>query len=301
MADKTFGVKVTEEVYDKAKATVEMSGLTGKDWLEKVISLYELNSLKDGISSDYSNDLAELEVHTTRIYSLISNMVARSTYLKDHAVKEVSDKLDSKEGIIAELQEKNRSLKLSISDLEEQHKEASKHALTLENTLVSMQNTIDNNQALINEYKEKNDTLSGLVTKYQGYADENEALKKAFEVEKASLVQQLNEQQTAYTEQIHQLKQAKQQAYERVRELETTLENAQLNYTRELEIMQERKDLEREKALVEVEREYQAKLQAQNDKYNDKVAEMHAESERIRGNYEAKLEATVISTENKKK
>ncbi|UDK94803.1 hypothetical protein EYB33_00710 (plasmid) [Lysinibacillus sphaericus] len=178
MADKTFGVKVTEEVYDKAKAAVEMSGLTGKDWLEKVIALYELNSLKDGISSDYSNDLAELEVHTTRIYSLISNMVARSTYLKDHAVKEVSDKLDSKEGIITELQEKNKSLKASISDLEEQHKVASKHALTLENTLVSMQNTIDNNQALINEYKEKNDTLSGLVTKYQGYADENEALKK---------------------------------------------------------------------------------------------------------------------------
>ncbi|MGY4793824.1 hypothetical protein ACVNNN_02385 [Lysinibacillus fusiformis] len=66
-----------------------------------------------------------------------------------------------------------------------------------------------------------------------------------------------------------------------------------MNYTRDLEIMQERKDLEREKALVEVEREYQAKLQAQNDKYNDKVAEMHAENERIRAGYEAKLDALV--------
>ena len=84
---------------------------------------------------------------------------------------------------------------------------------------------------------------------------------------------------------------AQQQANARIRELETTLENAQLNYTRELEIMQERKDLEREKALVEVERTYQAKLQAQNDKYNDKVAEMHAENERIRQNYESRLEA----------
>ncbi|WP_156312253.1 hypothetical protein [Lysinibacillus contaminans] len=49
--------------------------------------------------------------------------------------------------------------------------------------------------------------------------------------------------------------------------------------------------MEREKALVEVERNYQAKLQAQNEKYNDKVAEMHAENERIRASYEAKLEA----------
>lgn len=76
MADKTLGFKVTEEVYDKAKAIIDTSGLTAKDWWKKT-ALYELNSLKDGISGDYSNDLAELEVHTTRIYALISNMVAR--------------------------------------------------------------------------------------------------------------------------------------------------------------------------------------------------------------------------------
>ena len=111
-------------------------------------------------------------------------------------------------------------------------------------------------------------------------------------------MQQLNAQQTASSNQIHQLEQAQQQANERVRELETALENAQLYYTRELEIIQERKDLEREKALVEVERTYQAKLQAQNDKYNDKVAEMHAENERIRGNYESRLEA--FNQDNKK-
>lgn len=291
MADKTLGIKVTEEVYDKAKATIEMSGLTAKDWLEKAVALYELNSLKDGISGDYSNDLAELEVHTTRIYSLISNMIARSTYLKDHAVKEITDKLEGKEGIITDLQEQNKSLKVTISTLEEQHKLSSENAVALEEKLTSMQNSLDNNQALINEYKEKNDTLSGLVTKYQGYAEENEALKTAFEAEKASLVQQLNEQQTTSTEQIHKLEHAQQQANERIRELEKVLENAQLNHARELEIMQERKDLEREKALVEVEREYQAKLQTQNEKYNDKVAEMHTENERIRTNYEAKLEA----------
>ena len=157
--------------------------------------------------------------------------------------------------------------------------------------LDEQKSTIDNGNLLINEYKEKNDTLSGLVTRYQGYAEENEALKTAFAAEKASLLQQLNEQQTASSDQIRQLEQVHQHANERVRELEKTLENAQLNYTRELEIMQERKDLEREKALVEVERTYQAKLQAQNDKYNDKVAEMHVENERIRQNYESRLEA----------
>ncbi|MEK4231239.1 hypothetical protein [Solibacillus sp. FSL H8-0538] len=43
-------------------------------------------------------------------------------------------------------------------------------------------------------------------------------------------------------------------------------------------------NVKREKALVEGERADQATLQAQNEKYNDKLAEMHAENERIRGN-----------------
>lgn len=36
---------------------------------------------------------------------------------------------------------------------------------------------LDNNQALIIEYKEKNDVLNGLVAQYKGYGDENETLK----------------------------------------------------------------------------------------------------------------------------
>ena len=54
-----------------------------KERIEKAFDLYELNSLNDGTSGDYSNDLAELEVHKTRIYILISNMITRSSYLKD--------------------------------------------------------------------------------------------------------------------------------------------------------------------------------------------------------------------------
>ena len=239
-------------------------------------------------------DLTELELHTTRIYELVINMIQQSVYLKDHAVKDVSDKLESKEGIITELQAKLAEMKEQVNQLTTENKQFARQQFVLHKQLDEQKSTIDNSNLLINEYKEKNDTLSGLVTKYQGYAEENEALKTTFKTEKASLVQQLNAQQTASSDQIHQLEQAQQ----RVRELETALENAQLYYTRELEIIQERKDLEREKALVEVERTYQAKVQAQNDKYNDKVAEMHAENERIRGNYESRLEA--FNKDNKK-
>lgn len=299
MADKTFGVKVNEEMYEKAKMVIESSGISSKDWFEKAVALYEMNSIKQG-SSDYTQDLTELEHHTTRMYELIVNMIQRSVYLKDHAVKDISDKLDLKEALISDFQLQFLKFKEEITlksntviSLQEKEKE-------FKEKLKANETTLENNQALIAEYKDKNDTLSGLVARYQGYAEENEALKAAFEVEKASLVQQLNEQRTTAAEQIRKLEQAQQQANERARKLENNLDNAQLNHTRDFEIMQERKDLEREKALVEIEREYQAKLQAQNDKYNDKIAEMHTENERIRGNYEARLDALVKDNQGEK-
>ena len=282
MADKTLGIKVTEEVYEKAQATIAMSGLTAKDWLEKAVALYEINSLKDGISGDYSNDLAELEVHTTRIYTLISNMVARSTYLKDHAVKEVTDKLEGKESIISELQEQNKTLKATISALEEQQKSATENATALEDKLTSMQNALHNNQALINEYKEKNDTLSGLVTKYSSYSDDNERLKAEMATTKADLTERAVAAEKANEQLAHHLKEA-----------EELLAKAKEQHKTELGMLSEKKDIEREKALVALERANQEQFTAANEKIRslyDEIAQLRASYEEQLGNLKQEID-----------
>ena len=284
MADKTLGIKVTEEVYEKAQATIAMSGLTAKDWLEKAVALYEINSLKDGISGDYSNDLAELEVHTTRIYTLISNMVARSTYLKDHAVKEVTDKLEGKESIISELQEQNKSLKTTISTLEEQQKSATENATALEDKLSSMQNALHNNQALINEYKEKNDTLSGLITKYSSYADDNERLKAEMATTKADLTDRAVAAEKANEQLSHHLK-----------EVEELLAKAKEQHKIELSMLSEKKDIEREKALVVLERANQEQLTAANEK----IRSLYDEIAELRASHEAQINALKLELQNK--
>lgn len=104
MADKTYGFKVSEELQEKVKLVIDTSSLSAKDWLEHAVALYEMTAIKQG-SSDYTQDLTELEHHTTRMYELIVNMIQRSVYLKDHVVKEVADKLESNESIITDLQQ----------------------------------------------------------------------------------------------------------------------------------------------------------------------------------------------------
>lgn len=284
MADKTLGIKVTEEVYEKAQATIAMSGLTAKDWLEKAVALYEINSLKDGISGDYSNDLAELEVHTTRIYTLISNMVARSTYLKDHAVKEVTDKLEGQESIISELQEQNKSLKATISALEEQQKLANENAIAQEDNLISMQNALHNNQALIDEYKEKNDTLNGLVTKYSSYADDNERLKAEMATTKADL-----------TERAVVAEKANEQLEYHLKEAEDLLAKTKEQHKNEISMLSEKKDIEREKALVALERANQEQLTAANEK----IRSLYDEIAQLRATHEEQLNALKVEIRNK--
>ena len=285
MADKTFGVKASDETFEKAQLLIDSSGLTSKEWFERILALYEMNTIKQG-SSDYTQDLTELEHHTTRIFELVVNMVQRSDYLKDHAVKEVADKLGSKEAIIIELQQQNNRFKSEHAQKHEEVKILQKEMEQLKREFASNQTILDNNQALIEEYKQKSEILKDLVEQYKGFAEENEQLKNSIEQEK----QRTNEEKAETMKNISKLESNLQQAEHSMRELTTDLKNTKESCEREIAILQERKDIEREKAVVDLEREFQTKLQAQNDKYNNKVAELYAENERIRVSYEDKLE-----------
>jgi chromosome segregation ATPase len=229
-------------------------------------------------ATDYSQDLNELEVHTTRIYELISNMVQRSIYIKDHAVKEVSDRLEQKEAIIGEYQEKAKvaieELKLAqelIKELEEDEAELSKQ---LDQSL----STNQNNQLLINEYKEKNDTLSGLVAKYQVYADENEKLKEQFAHDREQLQLQVKEISIQNGDQQDEIKELKQQ-----------VQALKDHHVIELERLTEKLSYEKDKGLLDLEREYQQKLLQANEKYNNRIKEMYEEINSTRKEYEGRI------------
>ena len=277
MADKTFGVKVSEDLYEKVKLMIESSGNSAKEWFEKAVSLTEMNAIKQG-ATDYSQDISELEIHTTRIYELVANMIQRSIYIKDHAVKEYADKLDQKESIISEYQSK-------ASVAIEEAKEAKQAATTLEKEKEELLKQLEearsvniNNKLLIDEYKEKNDTLSGLVSKYQSYAEENEELKEKFTVERERLQSQVNEVivQNDYQQ-------------DEIKELKQRIESMKTSHEIELERLVERKDYEKDRAVLEAERNYQEKLLTANNEYNEKIRELYSEISNVRKEYEDRI------------
>jgi chromosome segregation ATPase len=277
MADKTFGVKVSEDLYEKVKLLIENSGDSSKEWFEKAVAVAEMQSVKQG-AVDYRQDLTELEVHTTRIYELISNMVQRSIYIKDHAVKEVSDKLEQKEAIIGEYQEKTKKAIEESTATGEILKALEQEKNELAKQLESLKATNENNQLLIHEYKEKNDTLSGLVSKYQSFAEENGKLKEEHSKERERLQSQVREVMGQNADQ-----------QEEIKALERRMESLQTNHAIELERVVERKDVEREKALLEIEREYQHKLTQANSEYTNTLKELYEQLNNMRNDHEAQI------------
>jgi len=270
MADKTFGFKVSEDLYEKVKTVIETSGITSKDWFERAVALYEMNAIKQG-SSDYTQDLTELEHHTTRMYELIANMIERSIHLKDQAVKDVADKLESKESIITDLQEHVKQLKIELSLSREEVEASVKRASESEEKLKASQGMLETNQALVSEYKEKNDTLNGLVVKYQAYADENEQLKKAFENEKTEMLREAMEERATLTKQVDEWTEKFRTSSEELRTLRQQAEQEKANYEREIAMVSERKELEKERAVVE-----------QRSLHNEEVRKLYDEMANLR-------------------
>jgi FtsZ-binding cell division protein ZapB len=278
--EKTFGFKSTDEDYSLFEEAFKHSGFPSKDeWMKSLVNREVLESVKEA-NHEFKQPLAELQVHTSRIYELVVNMVNQSVYLRDHAVKEVSDKLEQRESIIGEYQEKAKNALEESKTISEALKALEQEKNELAKQLDNQKATSENNQLLINEYKEKNDTLSGLVTKYQSFAEENEKLKTEHATERERLQSQVKEVMGQNTDQQEELKTLKRQ-----------IESLQSNHAIELERVVERKDVEREKALLEIEREHQQKLTETNKEYTNTLKGLYEQINEMRKSHEAQLEA----------
>jgi len=283
---KTLGFKVSTELHNKVKEKIDASGLTAKDWIEKAVALTETNSIKEG-SIEHRQDLNELEVHTTRIYELVSNMIQRSVVLKESAVRELTERVEQKDTIISEYQLKTKEAIEESKLANELAKELEKEKEDLEKQVEQLQSTNENNQALIGEYKEKIDTLSGLVTKYQAFEEENKKLTEEFSKQRERLQSQVKEITLQTQDQKDEIKELKQ-----------TIESLKNNHATELERTAEKKDFEKDRALLELEKDYQNKLTTTHEEHNEKVKQLYDEMAAIRKDYEAKIEE--LKDQNKK-
>jgi chromosome segregation ATPase len=284
--EKTFGFKASDDDHSSFEEAFQLSGFTSKDeWMKSLISKERLDNIKEG-HQEYKQDLNELQMHTSRIYELTANMIQRANYLQDAAVRGLDEKLASRDLTITELQNNVKTLKEQLSAAEEGFKQNEGEKTELSGQLEEMRAANSNNQDLIKEYKEKVDTLSSLVNEYKGYAAENVELKQAHTAEKEQMKTEFAEKESEMVSSIEKLKATARDQAALIEQLEAKLnkavedhkgelENQKVNFNNQLTQLTDRKELEKERAILKVEREYQAKLAALQEQYNEKITRLY--------------------------
>lgn len=269
MADSTFGVKVSEETKEKVSRMIEASGMTSKEWFESVLRLVEVQQLKEE-AKDFSKDLSELEVHTNRINQLVANMVQRAVHEKEDVERKIEEIKASKDNVILGLQKENGLLQERLEQMKEEYQRAQDEREEAFRQRNQLQEAVESHRALMAEYKEKIDTLSGLVAEYQSAAQEGQALRE----ENRSLQQALAQAK----KEIERVTAEAQRAREALENKHAeTLAQLQEKHKLELERLAERKEIEKERELLRVRAELQDKQQKMIEAYTQKIESLYEE------------------------
>lgn len=264
---EVFSVKVEEDLKARIKSLISESGKEGNDFMEQIVKLYELNMAKD-IMPSAMGDVEELQAVTKRIYDIFVGLIERSSNL-----------MKDKEGVLREeIEKKNRAISLIQGQLDKTLEELESFRTENQNLNVKyqelkndisvfetrMQEQDKNNkellrskEELITEYKEKNDTLNGIISEYQSYKDKNNVLA-------ASIEKMKNEM-----EQVEKKVQEKEKS-------EDKLKNQMEQLKSQNEVAISKVQMEKEKALLELREKHQSKLEELSNEHNSRVEEYNA-------------------------
>lgn len=266
MADLTWSVKMPEELKDKVGKKLLDSGLTGKEFMESLLSSYELQMVKFK-RPEIVSDLQELEALSKRLCSIYVNLGEKMTSIltdKENGYKEV---LKEKDESIKNQVEKVRLLESSEKELKEKVSNAEREKDILAGEKVKLERRTEKeitqlkevngaHKAVIEEYKEKTDTLKGLVVELKGYKKEVEKLQGELEQER----DKRKELQLSFTEAEKNLKMS-----------EDELIRKEEYFKKEIKSLKEQSVYEKDKALLDLEKSLRNEMQVLREEYNGKV------------------------------
>jgi len=260
----TWSVKMTDGLKEKISGSLQESGLTGKEFMEVLLNTYE-QVKKD--RPEITPDLDELETLTKRICAIYVNVGERITTLlndKDNSYKAlVAEKTDLARTLQKRITELENSLKDKITIAKELAAEKDKIQEEKINLELRQQKEIQqlaeinqSNKSLIEEYRQKNDTLTGLLAEYETYKNQIQELKKEVNLEKikrAGAEDKFKKAEDALNKNKEKLFQAEER------------------YKAQIESIIEQQSFEKEKALLEQEKSLRNELQAEREEYNNRI------------------------------
>ncbi|NLD45761.1 MAG: hypothetical protein GX660_00985 [Clostridiaceae bacterium] len=256
--DATWSVRMPEDVKEKITSMITESGLNAKDFISQIIQSYELKEVRK-MQPVMDADIEELSLLTGRIHNLFINLCERVSSFQQQREEEFGVKLSEKDGMLAVFNDRIRVQEQKLIQYDENMVVLKKQYEDVWQQHTQTVEMCEAQKALVLEYREKNDTLTGLLSEYQEYRHQIESLKQAMEEEKilrCDIESKLREKDNE------------------IRQLKTLVEDTQKTAELQLQQRLESLNIEKEKYILTLQKEQQNKLETAQQQYADKVKEL---------------------------
>lgn len=266
MGQETWGLKLDAELKEKLQGIIKEDFESSKDFMEQVISLYELDKLKQG-ENVLTAEIEELESLTRRINGIFINANAKINTMLQDKDSRAEQQQELKQKLIERLQnditklEQDKEQMSSINDSLTAMNEDYKQQV---NQLTKSTETLEE---LVSEYKEKNDLLTGTLTEYKVEHENNKLLQE----QNRGLQDKIHELNVVSTEQAKQIIESDKKLQEQAEKHENELQELLRKHEDELDTVKAKAELEANMKLLEIQQEHQAKMQALQEKHNAEI------------------------------
>lgn len=256
--DSTWSVRIPDDLKEKITNIVTESGLNTKDFLANIIQSYELK-MAGTEQTLFEPDIDELRSITGRMNSIYVNIFERMGNFQRAKELEFEEKITKKNEMLIVFNTKIKDLETQASAFQSQSDQLKQTKEELKEHNIQLIEMTETGKALISEYREKNETLTGLLGEYKGYKTTVDALKAAIDKEK---------------EQQSELNITLANALKTIDAQKLKLEELQDLHAQEQVRDRELLSIEKDKELLKVRTELQQKMELVQEDYVNKVKEL---------------------------
>lgn len=268
MAQKGFN-GLSDEEYSKVQEAIKASGLNDREWITLVSQTYLMQQIS--MSPDYQKDIATIRQATTVMLDTVTNMIKRSVFEVEQLDKKSEADRAADQLIISQLksklavvEEEKKSIQADMLRLEERVREA-------EGRTEAAERADAKNSLIIEGLQKQVKDLEEVIVQYK--ADHER-------------VTVLEEERVALENEVHEWK-AKFNAVSRDLEVviarhENEITEKESQHSEELQLRLEKKELDHERELLRVQREYQMRIDALQAEHNEKIAVLYERIDQAR-------------------
>lgn len=276
MADVTFGVKVNEELKQKLTKIIKDSGMQGKDFMQNLVNIYEMENTKKS-TPEIAQDIVELQYLTSRMNSIYINLAHRIDNIKNSNNEIYENQLKIQEEKILSLKEDLKCYQDKNNKLNKELELINSSKEEMLNKISSLEDINNSNKLLIKEYNEKLYDFSHQLNDFKKISEESikdkqyiDNLKNNNDALKSSLEKLSEENKEKLLKKDYQIS-----------SLEKNIKIIMDENKKALETMKDKLIIEKEREVLQLEKDYNLKINSIIDDYNSKIKSLLDERENI--------------------